>query len=254
LSIVIKNSNPESGDSPNCSAAQECRRTPDNRPLGGGLLAVIFDMDGVLVDSYRAHHESWRALAEEHGIGMSEARFAELFGRTSREIIGELWRPGMSEQRIAAMDARKEGFYRAILEENFPAMDGAVALIDSLVAAGFALAVGSSGPPENIELSLQKLGRAQCFGACVTGMDVARGKPDPEVFLLAAERLGVKPSQCAVIEDAPAGIAAARAAGMTAMALTGTALAAKLGTAHLVVDSLRELTPERIAALIRTRQ
>ena len=218
------------------------------------MLAVIFDMDGVLVDSYRAHYESWRALAEEHGIALSEARFAELFGRTSREIIGELWGPGISEHQSAAMDARKEGFYRAILEKNFPAMEGAVELIDSLVAAGFVLAVGSSGPPENIELSLQKLGRAHCFSARVTGMDVAHGKPDPQVFLLAAERLGVAPSQCAVIEDAPAGIAAARAAGMTAIALTGTAPAAKLGTAHLVVDSLRELTPERITHLIRTRQ
>jgi beta-phosphoglucomutase len=218
------------------------------------LLAVIFDMDGVLVDSYRGHYESWHALAEEHGIALSEVRFAELFGRTSREIIAELWGLGMSEHQSAAMDARKEGFYRAILEKNFPAMEGAEALIDSLVAAGFVLAVGSSGPPENIELSMQKLGRAHCFSVRVTGMDVAHGKPDPQVFLLAAERLGVAPSQCVVIEDAPAGIAAARAAGMTAIALTGTAPAAKLGTAHLVVDSLRELTPERIAHLIRSRQ
>jgi beta-phosphoglucomutase len=217
------------------------------------MLAVIFDMDGVLVDSYRAHYESWRALAEEHGIRMSEARFAELFGRTSREIIGELWGHGISEQRSAAMDARKEGFYRAILDENFPAMEGAIELIDSLVAVGFVLAVGSSGPPENIELSLQKLGRAHCFSARVTGMDVPRGKPDPEVFQLAAKRLGVRPSQCAVIEDAPAGIAAARAAGMTAIALTGTAPTVKLGAAHLIVDSLRELTPERITHLICTR-
>ena len=218
------------------------------------MLAVIFDMDGVLVDSYRAHYESWRALAEEHGIALSEARFAELFGRTSREIIGELCGPGISGQRSAAMDGRKEGFYRAALEKNFPAMDGAVELIDALVAAGFVLAVGSSGPPENIELSLQKLGRAHCFAARITGMDVAHGKPDPEVFLLAAKRLGVAPSQCAVIEDAPAGIAAARAAGMTALALTGTASAAQLGNAHLIVDSLRELNPERIAHLVRTRQ
>ena len=218
------------------------------------MLAVIFDMDGVLVDSYRAHYESWRALAEEHGIALSEARFAELFGRTSREIIGELCGPGISERRSAAMDGRKEGFYRAALEKNFPAMDGAVELIDALVAAGFVLAVGSSGPPENIELSLQKLGRAHCFAARITGMDVAHGKPDPEVFLLAAKRLGVAPSQCAVIEDAPAGIAAARAAGMTALALTGTASAAQLGNAHLIVDSLRELNPERIAHLVRTRQ
>jgi beta-phosphoglucomutase len=217
-------------------------------------LAVIFDMDGVLVDSCAAHYESWRAAAAECGIAMSEAWFAELFGRTSREIIREICGAETSEDRIAALDARKEANYRAILQENFPAMDGAIELIDSLVAAGFALAVGSSGPPGNIELALQKLGRADCFSALVTGMDVAHGKPNPEVFLLAAGRLGVKPLQCAVIEDAPAGIAAALAGGMTAIALTGTAPTGKLANAHLVVNSLRELTPERIAGLILARQ
>lgn len=216
------------------------------------MLAVIFDVDGVLVDSYRAHCESWHTVAREHGVAVSEARFAGLFGRTSREIIKELWGPEASDEQAAAIDARKEALYRAILEKSFPAMDGAVALIDRLVEARFLLAVGSSGPPENIEMALAGLGRTHCFAARVTGMDVRRGKPDPEVFLLAAERLGVEPARCAVIEDAPPGVAAAVAGGMTAVAVMGTASADQLRAAHLVVQSLRELTPERIARLIRS--
>lgn len=216
-------------------------------------LAVIFDVDGVLVDSYRVHFESWLSLTEEHGTIMTETEFASLFGRTSRDIICKILGPDLSEQQVVAMDDRKEALYREFLQRKFPVMDGAVELIDSLVEAGFVLAVGSSGPPENVNISLRWLGRTQSFSAIVTGKDVTRGKPDPQVFLLAARRMGVEPPNCAVIEDAPAGISAALAGGITAIALVGTASAEKLNHAHLVVNSLRELTAKRIADLIQTR-
>jgi beta-phosphoglucomutase len=216
-------------------------------------LAVIFDVDGVLVDSYRAHLESWQALAREHGIALTEGQFAALFGQTSRDIICRIWGSGLSERQIAAIDQGKEAFYRDLPQLTCPAMGGAVELIDALIAAGFLLAVGSSGPPENVAMALERLGRAQCFGARVTGREVSRGKPDPQVFLMAAQRLGIAPRNCAVIEDAPAGIAAALAGGMTAVALTGTAPPSKLLQAHLMVHSLRELTAQRIADLIHTQ-
>jgi beta-phosphoglucomutase len=216
-------------------------------------LAVIFDVDGVLVDSYRAHLESWQALAREYGMTLTESRFAALFGQTSRDIIRRIWGSGLSDRQIAAMDQGKEAFYRDILRRTFPTMDGAVELIDALSAAGFLLAVGSSGPPENVAMALEGLGRAQCFGARVTGMEVTRGKPDPQVFLMAARRLGIAPRNCAVIEDAPAGITAALAGGMIAIALTGTAPPSKLLQAHLTVESLRDLTAQRIADLIHSQ-
>jgi HAD superfamily hydrolase (TIGR01509 family) len=128
-----------------------------------------------------------------------------------------------------------------------------VELIDALSAAGFKLAVGSSGPPENVRLTLEKLGRADRFDAMVTGADVTHGKPNPEVFLKAAERLGVPPAQCAVIEDAPQGIEAANAAGMTSIAILGTTTRDKLAHAKLIVDGHHELTPARIAELIKRR-
>ncbi len=204
-------------------------------------MAVIFDMDGVLVDSYRAHFESWLLLGKEFGRTQTEAEFASLFGRTSRDIIQTLWGPDLSEERIRQMDERKEALYRASLEENFPGMDGAVELIDALRQAGFLLAVGSSGPPENVETCLRGLGRKDSFSAVVNGLEVTRGKPDPQVFLMAAQRLGFDPEACAVIEDAPAGIEAALTAGMTAIALTGTAPPERLYQAHIIVNSLRQL-------------
>ena len=101
--------------------------------------------------------------------------------------------------------------------------------------------VGSSGPPENISLCLEKLGRREKFTAVVTGKDVSRGKPDPQVFQLAASRLGVEPNRCIVVEDATHGIEAANRAGMKSVALTGTTTRDSLAAAHLIVDSLREL-------------
>jgi len=213
--------------------------------------AVIFDMDGVLVDSYLAHFESWERLGLAHGLTMTAEQFSATFGRTSRDIIRNLWGNTVAEADIPAWDQQKEAFYREIIRRDFPAMDGATELLRALDAAGFALAVGSSGPPENVAAVIECLEGAELISARVTGMDVTRGKPDPQVFLIAAKKLGVAPSRCAVIEDAPAGVEAARRAGMAAVAITGTADRETLNeNADLVVDSLRELSAEGLAELI----
>lgn len=214
--------------------------------------AVIFDVDGVLVDSYDAHFRSWRDVLAENGLALDEDGFAQTFGRTSREIIAKFWGDDVDDVRARAIDDRKEALYRDLVRDAFPAMAGAVELIDALRVAGFVLGVGSSAPPANVELTLACLGRSGAFAAIVTGRDVSRGKPDPQVFLLAAERLGVDPGRCAVIEDAPAGIRAASAAGMASVALLGTASADALAEAgaRLTVGSLRELSPATLASLI----
>jgi beta-phosphoglucomutase len=217
-----------------------------------GDLGVIFDMDGVLVDSYHAHLESWRRMGEAVGLEMGEQQFAATFGRTTRDIIEYLWGEELADADVAAWDDQKEAAYREILEEDFPEMDGASELLRSLHEAGFRLAVGSSGPPENVELVLRKLRGGAHIAATVSGQEVTQGKPHPEVFLKAAAKLGVEPRNCAVVEDAPAGVEAARRAGMAAIALTGTADRGTLARhAHVVVDSLRELSPESVREVIR---
>ncbi len=217
-------------------------------------LAVIFDMDGVLVDSYHVHFESWKQLYHELGVEYSEEAFAADFGRTSRDILRRSQGGDISDERIRELDQRKEALFRNIFRERFVAIDGAVELIDALTADGFQLAVGSSAPPENVSLSLELLRRSSEFSATVTGSDVTRGKPDPQVFQLAAERLGVPVSSCAVVEDAAHGVEAARLAGMAAIGLTGTTTREKLSHGDLVIDSLRELTPKRIGELIYARE
>ena len=214
--------------------------------------AVIFDMDGVLVDSYHAHFKSWQVVAAEEGLALTEAEFAAQFGRTNPEIIAVYWGEGrFGDDEVAALADRKEAAFREILEADFPTMPGAKALLESLSGAGFALAVGSSGPPENIELVLRELGARPLFGAVVTASDVTRGKPDPQVFLLGAERLGVPPSRCVVVEDAAPGLAAAKAAGMKSIGLASTGhTREELAAADLVVDSLAELSPRVVGDLV----
>lgn len=216
-------------------------------------LGVIFDVDGVLVDSYDAHFRSWQKLFE--GLKwrqMSEEQFAQTFGRTSREILAELYpEQQLSQSRIDELDHQKEEHYRQFVAKDFPTMAGATQLIDALHEAGFLLAAGSSGPPENTELALERIGKRKLFRAVVTGRDVQRGKPDPQIFLTAAERLQLPPSHCAVVEDAPAGIAAARAAGMVAIGFPSTGRSAEqLVGCHHLVKRLNELTPEFVRNLI----
>jgi beta-phosphoglucomutase family hydrolase len=219
------------------------------------IYAAIFDMDGVLVDTYHAHFQSWLLMAKRAGLSFTEAEFAPTFGRTSREIIAHFWGQGrFDDAQISELDAEKEAAFRDIIGNNFPAMPGVHELLTDLYIADWRLAVGSSGPPENVELILDRLGKGDLFSAIVTGMDVTKGKPDPQVFLLAAKRLGVPPSRCVVVEDAQPGIAAAQAAGMAAVGLVSTGRTRKeLAAADLVVESLAKISPRVMQELIDRR-
>jgi beta-phosphoglucomutase len=212
--------------------------------------AVIFDVDGVLVDSYRAHFQSWTQLFRELGLPLSEAEFAASFGRTSREILRQKLGDEASDPRIRALDERKEMLYRGLFRENSSVMPGAIDLLDALAADGFALGVGSSGPAANVDVAIELIGRRSLFTAIVSGADVIRGKPDPQVFLLGAQRLGIPPALCAVVEDAAAGVQAANRAGMVSIGLVGTTTRERLAHARMVLDRLSELTPHGVRRLL----
>jgi HAD superfamily hydrolase (TIGR01509 family) len=161
-------------------------------------------MDGVLVDSAPAHFESWQRLAREEGITITRKQFETSFGRQNRDIIPMFFGP-MSPERLAAIAHRKEAIYRDIVRAKVPAVDGAVDLISALAAQTIPLAIGSAGPRDNIELVLEGMRVSHFFDVIVCGEDATRGKPDPQVFQLACERLRLPPERCVVIEDATAG-------------------------------------------------
>ena len=213
-------------------------------------LGIIFDMDGVLVDSGPAHLESWQRLAREIGAGDIPAeRFTAVFGRTSADIITAVFGPRPPDE-IKGLDDRKEAIYRDLIRGRVPAMPGALDAVRRLHAVGMRIAVGSSGPPENIELVCAEMGLQPYLSAIVTGRDVQRGKPDPQVFQLAAERLQLEPSRCVVIEDAPSGIEAAHRAGIPCIALSGSHPTERLFPADAIIEDLMSLAPDLVRSIL----
>lgn len=216
---------------------------------------AIFDLDGTLVDSFDAHFRAWGGMAEAHGVHFTLGHFERHFGRRNEDLLREIWRDSgrgeLDDGQVAALGREKEARFRALVSDAFPVMEGSAELLEALELLGWRLAVGSSAPIENVDLALEGLAARPCFHAIVTGDDVRLGKPDPECFLLAAQRLDLPPARCVVIEDAPAGIAAAKAAGMRCVALTSKGHRPESQrSADLRITTLRELTPERLAALI----
>jgi beta-phosphoglucomutase len=213
---------------------------------------VIFDMDGVLVDSYQAHFIAWERTMKRHSLTMTEEQFASTFGQTNAEIFATLY-PEMAADRYLQLSDEKEAAYRDIIASDFPAMDGASELITALSRAGAKLAIGSSGPPANVRAVLEVLPGGKYFQAKTSSDDVTRSKPAPDVFLKAAEKLELPPGRCVVVEDAPVGVRAGKAAGCAVVGLTGTVPGERLAEADLVVASLRQLSPEILKRILLKR-
>jgi beta-phosphoglucomutase len=217
---------------------------------------VIFDMDGVIVRSEDAHWVSWRAVAAERGIDLKYETFLSCFGRVNSDCIRIMLSEGIDDAESLRIADRKEAAFRDAVRANVPLAIGTRELLASLRQAGALLAVGSSAPPENVALVLDAGHIREFFSATVDGAQVKRGKPAPDVFLQAGEAIGISPAHCAVIEDAPAGIRAARAANMTAIGVATTHTEAQLfeAGAHAVLPELASLTPEIIRELIAKTQ
>lgn len=213
-------------------------------------IGVIFDVDGVLIDSAAPHLQSWQRLAEENGRTVTSEQFSSTFGRTNRDIIPILF-GDIPTERLRALSERKEVIYRALIRDRVPVVSGARELVRQLHLGGVRLAIGSSGPRENIELVIDALDAREMFQAIVCAEDVTRGKPDPQVFEIAIRRIGVAPGRCIVVEDAPAGVAAARAAGAKAVAVLMHHAAAAFEGANLVVDRLDHLSAYELFTLVR---
>ncbi|HXK33743.1 MAG TPA: HAD family phosphatase [Dehalococcoidia bacterium] len=201
--------------------------------------AVLFDLDGVIVDSRPHHLSAWERWAREHGIDAPSGYFHRTFGLRNDAIIGGLL-PDIEPAELRRHAEAKESLFRARARGDLQALPGVRELLDFLEEQDIPSAIVTSTPRANLDIILETLRLSGRFGALVAEEDAAHGKPDPEGFLVAAERLGVPPERCVVIEDAPAGLQAAKAAGMRAIGVTTTRPAADLGDADLVVESLAE--------------
>lgn len=204
--------------------------------------AVIWDMDGVIVDSGTYHFEAWQHVFQKEGVDFTEHDFRRNFGRRNDAIIRVTLGENVSQGEVDVIASRKEADYRQRVRQNIRPLPGAIELIKLLGENGFAVGLASSAPVENIRLILRGLVIEDLFQAIVSGREVSEGKPSPQGFLLAAERLNVEPGNCIVIEDAIAGVAAAKRAGMHCIAVTNTHPGESLAEADLIVDTLEEVT------------
>ena len=188
--------------------------------------AVIFDLDGVICFTDKYHYQAWKTLADRLGIYFDEEINNRLRGvsrMASLDIILERSEKSFTQEEKELLAEEKNAVYRMLLSQMSPSdlADEVLTTLQELRRRGFKLAIGSSS--KNTKYILQRIGLENFFDAIADGTDIKRSKPDPEVFLIAAHKLGIAPADCVVIEDAKAGIEAAKAGGMTAFALFGDA-------------------------------
>ena len=215
--------------------------------------AVIWDVDGTLVDTAELHFRAWVELCRDLGRDFTRADFAATFGRRNPEIIRHLFGDRFDDAAIADLGTRKEELYKAAARQGVSLLPGARELLEGLHAAGFRQAIGSSAPRGNIDLIMELTDTARFFDAISSAEDTQRGKPEPQVFLVAARKLGVPPARCVVMEDAVAGVQAAKAGGMKCVGVTFVGHhpdeALRRAGADLVVKTLAEVSVEAVRRL-----
>lgn len=213
--------------------------------------AFIFDMDGTLVDNMSFHTDAWIEYLTELGTNPDPLTFMELTaGKINTEIFRMFLGADLTDEQIAFHSAEKEDRYRRLYLPHMRPMPGLVEFLQQARAAGMRLGVATAANWENVEFVLQGIGLREAFDTIVTADDITRGKPDPEIFLIAAQRLGVPQARCLVFEDSLMGIEAARRAGMASVALTTSITAQKVANltgVKLAAGDFSGLSPAALA-------
>jgi len=207
-----------------------------------GNRAVIWDMDGVIADTAVYHMAAWQDTFRELGAEFTGEDFRQTFGRRNDTTIRGVLGKDVSQAELEQIGSEKEENYRQRIKDSIKPLPGVIALLELLADNGFRQAVASSAPLENVQQILASLEIEPYFSSIVSEKDVTEGKPSPQAFLLAAEKLEVEPVRCIVIEDAIAGVTAARCGGMRCVAVTNTHPRENLKDADLIVNSLEEVT------------
>ncbi|WKN42352.1 HAD family hydrolase [Tunicatimonas pelagia] len=216
-------------------------------------IALLFDMDGVIVDNHEFHLESWLQFFEKHNIQMTEEEYkAKVNGRTMENIIPKLFGREMTNEEIWEIGEEKEALYRDLYRPHIKPTPGLVTFLSEVVRENTLRTVSTSAPPANVDFTLGQTGLRAYFSTIIDSTMVTHGKPHPEVYLRSAEALGVKPSQCIVFEDAILGIQAGKKAGMKVVGVASTHTREELEAedTDLVIDDFCGLTLSQLNQLL----
>jgi len=205
--------------------------------------AAIFDMDGVIVDSKPHHMKAWGVFCRKHGLSpISKSLYDRIAGNSTAYFLDQLFKWRLSEEEAERYSKEKDQFYLQTYGKRITIVGGLINFLEKLKAEGVAIAVATSEPPTTANFILSETGTRQYFKEVIYGSQIKRPKPDPEIYLMAAEAVGASPSLCVAFEDTPVGIQAAKSAGMKVVGLATTYQPEKLGSADLVVENFLELT------------
>ncbi len=209
---------------------------------------MIWDMDGVLVDTRELHYLAWSQVLAELGISLTWETFREVFGMSNAGILKRLLASDTDPATLLQIAERKEALFRESARGRVRPLPGVRFWLEQLTRQGVAQAIASSGPMENIQMLVNELGIAAHFAAIVSGADLP-SKPNPAVFLAAAEALRMAADRCVVIEDSPAGVEGAKRAGMRCIAVLTTSTESALRAADVIVADLEALEPQALAKM-----
>jgi HAD superfamily hydrolase (TIGR01509 family) len=214
---------------------------------------VLWDMDGVLVDSGEFHFHSWAEVLSEYGIPFSRESFRETFGMNNAGVLSSLLGERLTPELLAEISAKKEHRFREAVRGHARPLPGVRTWLERLQAAGYRQGLASSAPKANIDVLVDELGLRSRFDVMLSGGDLP-AKPEPTIFLNAARLLDVPAGRCIVVEDAVAGVEAAKRAGMACVAVMTTNPASALAMADVIVKRLDALPPDTFERLLREAQ
>lgn len=219
--------------------------------MDSSKIALLFDMDGVLVDNMAYHKTSWFEFCHRHGFTLTAEEFTNFVsGRVSKEVLEYLFKKPLSMEEVSRYTEEKEELYRHIYKPHIKPTPGLIEFLQSLKDKKVALAVGTSAPTSNIDFTLLGTGLKAYFDKIVDASFVKKGKPNPEIYLKAAELLGALPQNCVVVEDSLLGIHAGINAGMKVIGITTTHTREELTQPHLIIDHFYEVDYNAILALL----